>query len=108
MLYRRRFAKVIDRQLDLFTDEHAGLLERIAEARESYTAAPRTDAEDRFGEYQAWVTDGTDVLVRLRDNFASTLSDDDADEYERAFNRAVQRRFGDLALELEDQECEDL
>jgi hypothetical protein len=108
MLFRRRFAKVIDRQLDLFAEEHAGLLERIDDARERYTAAPRADAEDQFGEYQAWVTDGTDVLVRLRENFASTLNDDDAHEYEQAFNRAVQRRFGDLALELEEQEYEDL
>jgi hypothetical protein len=103
-LRRRRFSQLIERQLDVFAADHAGLLERIAEAHEAYRAASRDEAEDRFGEYQAWVTDGTDVLVQLRDNYASTLDDDVADEYEVAFNRAVRRRFGDLALELEDDE----
>jgi hypothetical protein len=103
-LRRGRFSQLIERQLDVFAQDHAGLLERIAEAREAYRAAPRDEAEDRFGEYQAWVTDGTDVLVQLRDNYAATLGDEVVDEYEVAFNRAVRRRFGDLALELEDDE----
>ena len=103
MRFRRRFSNVIDRQLDLFAEDHAGLLERIAEAREAYTGAPRGEAEDRFGEYQAWVSDGTDVLVQLRDSYASTLDSNAADEYEISFNRAVLRRFGDLALELEEE-----
>jgi hypothetical protein len=103
-LRRGPFRQLIERQLDVFAEDHAGLLERIAEAREAYGAAPRDEAEDRFGEYQAWVTDGTDALVQLRDNYASTLDDDVADEYEDAFNRAVRRRFGDLALELENDE----
>jgi hypothetical protein len=42
------------------------------------------------------------VLADLRDNFASTL-DDDADEYDRAFNRAVLKRFRRFALEIEDR-----
>jgi hypothetical protein len=108
MLFRRRFSKLIDRQLDLFAEDHAGLLERIAEAREAYERAPREDAEDRFGDYQAWAVDGTDELVRLRDGYASTLDDDVAAEYEAAFNRAVRRRFRELALELEEQKFEDL
>jgi hypothetical protein len=102
MLFKRRFAKLIDRQLDLFAEDNARLLERIADAREAYHGAPREDAEDRFGDYQAWAADGTDALVRLRDAYASTLDDDDAAEYETAFKRAVRRRFGELALELED------
>jgi hypothetical protein len=102
MLFRRRFAKLIDRQLDLFAEDNAGLLERIADAREAYDGAPRDDAEDRFGDYQAWAADGTDALVQLRDAYASTLDDDDAAEYETAFNRAVRRRFSELALELEE------
>jgi hypothetical protein len=108
MLFRRRFSKLIDRQLDLFAEDHAGLLERIAEAREAYERAPREDAEDRFGDYQAWAVDGTDELVRLRDGYASTLDGDVAAEYEAAFNRAVRRRFRELALELEEQKYEDL
>jgi hypothetical protein len=104
MLFRRRFSKLIDRQLDLFAEDHAGLLERIAEAREAYERAPRDDAEDRFGDYQAWSADGTDILVQVRDGYASTLDDDAAAEYEAAFNRAVRRRFRELALPVEEEE----
>ncbi len=104
MRFRRRFADVVERQLDAFAEDHAALLERIAEARTAYAAAGREDAEDRFGAYQAWVADGTDVLMQLRENYASTLDADAADEYELAFNRAVLRRFGDLAFELEQED----
>jgi hypothetical protein len=101
-LRRRRFSQLIERQLDVFAEDHAGLLERIAEAREAYRAAPRNEAEDRFGEYQAWGADATDVLAELRDNYASTLDEDAADEYEAEFNGAVRRRFSDLAFELDE------
>jgi hypothetical protein len=104
MLFRRRFSKVIDRQLDLFAEDNAGLLERIAEAREAYDGAARGEAEDRFGDYQAWASDGTDALVQLRDGYASTLEEDTAREYEAAFNHAVRRRFRELALELEEED----
>ena len=103
MLFRRRFSKVIDRQLDLFVEDNAGLLERIDEAREAYDGAPRGEAEDRYGDYQAWASDGADALMQLRDGYAATLDDGAAADYTAAFNRAVRRRFGDLALELEDE-----
>jgi hypothetical protein len=104
MLFRRRFSKLIHRQLDFFAEDHAGLLERIAEAREAYDGAPRGEAEDRFGDYQAWASDAGDALVQLRDGYAATLHEDTAAEYEAAFNRAVRSRFGELALELEGQD----
>jgi hypothetical protein len=101
-LRRGRFSELIERQLDVFAEDHAALLERIAEAREAYRGAPREEAEDRFGEYQAWLADGTDMLAEVRYNYASTLDDKAAHEYQVAFNRAVRRRFGDLALELDE------
>jgi hypothetical protein len=104
MRFRRRFSDVIDRQLDLFAAEEAALLERIAEALEAYTLAPRDEAEDRFAEYQEWLADAADALARMRDRYAATLAEDAAQEYETAFNRAVLRRFGDVALELRDDD----
>jgi hypothetical protein len=104
MPFRGRFSKLIDRQLDLFAEDHAGLLERIAGAREAYERAPREDAEDRFGDYQAWASDGTDILVQVRDGYSSTLDDGAAAKYEAAFNRAARRRFRELTLPLEEEE----
>ena len=43
------------------------------------------------------------MLADLRDNFASTLDEDAAEEYEQAFNREVLRRFRRFALEIEDR-----
>jgi hypothetical protein len=37
-----------------------------------------------------------DALAGLRDTYAATLGDDARDEYERAFDRAANRRFRSL------------
>jgi hypothetical protein len=103
VIFRKRFGELIDRQLTLFEDDHAELLERIARASEAYDEAPREEAEERYADYQDLLTEGADVLVQLRDNYAESLDHDAADEYEVAFNYAVLRRFGDIALELEDE-----
>ena len=95
MLRRGRFAEVIGRQLDLFVRDNLELLEAC-------DAAERGEGEERFGDYQELVEDGTEILAGLRDNFASTLDDETADEYVDEFNRAVVKRLPRFGLELED------
>jgi hypothetical protein len=102
-LRRARFSELIDRQLDLFEREHRGLIDDCLAAERSYTNAERDEAEERYGDYVDLVETGTEVLADLRDNFASTLDDDAADEYVDAFNRAVLKRFRRFALEIEDR-----
>jgi hypothetical protein len=102
-LRRARFADLIERQLDLFEREHRGLIEDCVAAERSYTRADRDEAEERYGDYVDLVETGTEVLADLRDNFAATLDDDAAEEYEAAFNRAVLKRFRRFALEIEDR-----
>jgi len=102
-LRRPRFTELIDRQLDLFEREHRGLIEDCVAAERAYDRAGRGEAEERYGDYVDLVETGTEVLAHLRDNFASTLDDDAADEYEEAFNRAVLKRFRRFALEIEDR-----
>jgi hypothetical protein len=101
-LRRARFADLIERQLDLFEHDHRGLIDDCIAAERSYTHAERDEAEERYGDYVDLVETGTEVLADLRDNFASTLDDDAAEEYEAAFNRAVLKRFRRFALEIED------
>ena len=103
MFRRRRFSDVISRQLDLFEREHADVIRECDELEHSYNSAPRGEAEERYGDYVDLVETGTEVLADLRDNFATTLEEDAADEYEQAFNRAVLRRFRRFALEIEDR-----
>ena len=102
-LRRARFSELIDRQLDLFEREHRGLIDDCLAAERSYTNAERDEAEERYGDYVDLVETGTEVLADLRDNFASTLDDDAADEYVDAFNRAVLKRFRRFALAIEDR-----
>jgi hypothetical protein len=94
---------VIDRQLDLFEREHRGLIEDCAAAERAYDRAPRDEAEERYGDYVDLVETGTELLADLRDNFATTLDDETAAEYEEAFHGAVLRRFRRFALEIEDR-----
>jgi hypothetical protein len=102
-LRRARFADLIDRQLDLFERENRGLIDDCIAAERSYTRADRDEAEERYGDYVDLVETGTEVLADLRDNFASTLDEDVADDYIAAFNRAVLKRFRRFALEIEDR-----
>ena len=100
---RARFSELIDGQLDLFEREHRGLIEDCLAAERAYNRADREEAEERYGDYVDLVETGTEVLADLRDNFATTLEEDVAAEYERAFNQAVLRRFRRFALEIEDR-----
>jgi hypothetical protein len=102
-LRRARFSELIERQLDLFERENRGLIEDCLAAERSYNRAERDEAEERYGDYVDLVETGTEVLADLRDNFATTLDDDAADDYVAAFNRAVLKRFRRFALEIEDR-----
>jgi len=99
---RSRFAEVISRQLDLFVRDNLELLEACDAAELDYERAERDGAEERFGDYQELVEDGTEILAGLRDNFASTLDEETAEEYEEAFNRTVEKRLPRFGLEIED------
>jgi hypothetical protein len=103
VIFRRRFADVISRQLDLFEREHADLIAECEEAERAYDQAPREEAEERYGDYVDLVETGTELLADLRDNFAATLDEQAGEEYEEAFNRAVAKRLPRFALEIENR-----
>jgi hypothetical protein len=101
VLRRRRFSEVIARQLDLFVRDQLELLHACDEAERAYHRAERGEAEERFGDYQELVETGTEILAELRYNFASTLDDESAAEYEAEFNRAVAKRLPRFGFEIE-------
>ena len=100
MILRRRFADLIARQLDLFEEDNAGLIADCAAAERAYDAAPRDEAEERYGDYLDLVETGTEILAAMRDHYSRDSSE--PADYERAFNRAAAKRFPRFALELED------
>ncbi len=103
MILRRRFGDVIDRQLDLFRTEHADVVAECAELLARYNAADRDEAEELYGDYADAVETGTEILADMRDRFASTLSEADAERFEREFNATVRKRLPSFALEIENR-----
>ena len=107
MIFKRRFGELIDRQLDLFEQDNAELLDRVEDAEAEYRAAAREEAEERFGDLQEVLSEGTELLVAIRDAYAETLDDETAEEYAAAFDFGVLRRLPQFALELEEESEED-
>jgi hypothetical protein len=105
MIFRRsRFADVIARQLDVFAEDEArGLLEEVREAKALYDRADRDEAEEVYGDYVDVVEAATEALAGMRWRYVGTLDEASAEEYEAAFNRAVQKRWPPLGLEIENR-----
>ena len=101
MFRKRRFADVIDRQLDLFREQEADLIADVEAARRAYDAADRDEAEDKYGDYLLLVEAGSEALAEIRDHFKRTLDEEDGEEYESEFNRAVSKRLRTFALEID-------
>jgi hypothetical protein len=100
---RARFGEVIDRQLDLFVREHGDVIEESNAKLRLYNAADRDTAEEAYGDYLDAVETGTEILADLRDNFAQTLGEQDAEAYLAEFDRAVVKRLREYALEIENR-----
>jgi hypothetical protein len=101
VIFRKPFADVIRRQLDLFERDHADLIARCLAAERAYDAAERNEAEERYGDYVDLVEDGTETLADIRDAFKRTLDEDAAEAYEAAFSRAVKKRLPRFGLEID-------
>ena len=95
------FVDLVERQLDLFAADNAGLIADVEAALRAYDDAPRDEAEERYGDFLDLVETGTDELVELRDNYASTLDDQVAEDYRSVFNDLVRRRLPRFGLELD-------
>ena len=104
MIFRRsRFRDVIDRQLAFLADEDVDLLTDVDEALERYNAADRDEAEELYGDYLLAIEAAAERAAELRDGYARTLADADAEEYVGAFNRAVAARWPNLGLVIEER-----
>jgi hypothetical protein len=102
-LRRDPFRDVIARQLDLFVEDEAELLDECRAKARSYERAEREDAEEAYGDFVDAVETATEALADMRDRFARTLDEDAAETYEDAFNRAVRKRWPELGLEIENR-----
>jgi hypothetical protein len=97
-----RFSDVIKRQLEVFAVDQRAIIEDVETALQKYNQAAADEAEARYEEYLDLVEEGTEELAALRDNFASAMDEEAAEEYEAEFNRAVAKRLPRFALQIED------
>jgi len=97
----RPFVDLVARQLDLFRAEHAGLIGDVDAALAAYNRADRDEAEERYGDFLDLVETGTDELIELRENYASSLDPDAAEGYRTVFNDAVRRELPRFGLEVD-------
>lgn len=95
-----RFGDLIERQLALFREDYADVIDACTAAERAYDRAGREEAEERYSEYLDLVEEGSDALADIRDTYASTLEPDAAREYEQAFEDAVRRRLPRFASGL--------
>ena len=72
-MFRRqsRFRDLVERQLDLFAEDEAELLEEAVEAEERYTDTGAEDAEEAYGDYQLVVDAIADRLLDIRETYAT-------------------------------------
>jgi hypothetical protein len=99
-LRRSRFGDLVERQLDLFAEDEAGLLLEAKEADEAWTNASRDDAEELYGDYQLVVDAVGERLFDVREAYASTV--ENADAYRAEFDRSARRRFPRLTAFLDE------
>jgi oligoendopeptidase F len=102
-LRRNPFHDVIARQLDLFVEDEADLLEECRDRFSTYHHADREDREEAYGDWADVLETATETLSDMRDRFARTLAEDAAETYEESFNRAVRKRWPELGLEIENR-----
>jgi len=103
MLRRRRFQKLVDRQLDLFSDDEAQLLDEAREADSAWTNAEADDSEELYGDYQLVVDAIGERLHDIRETYAESLDERAADDYRATFNRAAGKRLRRFSGLLEDE-----
>ena len=103
MLRRSRFRDVIRVQLDLFADHDAVMLAEADEADAAWTHADSEETEELYGDYQLVVDALGERLYDTREAYAKSLDDLGADEYRKAFNRAVRKRYRRFAAFLEEE-----
>ena len=99
-----RFRAVVRRQLDLFAEDEAALLEEGNTADRAWTSADRTESEELFGDYQLVVDAIGERLYDIRESYAGTLGEAAVDEYRETFNRVALKRFKRYSSFLEEGE----
>ena len=92
-LWRRPFADLVGRQLDLFAEDEGALLAEARTAETAWLRTGRDDAEEAYGDWQLVADAVGERLLDLRETYVATLDEGAVDAYRRAFGKAAAKRF---------------
>ena len=92
-LWRRPFADLVRRQLDLLAEDEAVLLTEAREAEIAWLRTGRDDAEEAYGDWQLVADAVGERLLDLRETYFSTLDESAAEAYRRSFGKAAAKRL---------------
>ena len=92
-LWRRPFADLVRRQLDLFAEDEAALLAEARAAELTWQRTSRDEAEEAYGDWQLIADAVGERLLDLRETYSSTLDESAAEAYRRSFGKAAVKRF---------------
>jgi hypothetical protein len=101
VLRKRRFADLVNRQLDLFEEDERELLAEAAEADARWTHASAEESEELYGDYQLVVDAIAERLLDVRETYAASLDETAADQYRTTFDAAARKRFRRFASLLD-------
>jgi hypothetical protein len=101
--WRRPFADLVRRQLDLFAEDEAALLAEAREAEVAWQRTGRDDAEEAYGDWQLVADAVGERLLELRETYAATLDDSTATRYRHAFSSLAKKRFPRFVVFLDDE-----
>ena len=99
-----RFHALVERQLDLFAADDAGLLNEAVEAESAWNSASTENSEEAYGDYQLVVDAIADRLLDIRESYSRSLDEEATSEYADEFTRQATRRYRRYATLLADLE----
>jgi hypothetical protein len=101
--WRRPFADLVRRQLDLFAEDEAALLTEARAAEVAWQRTGRDDAEAAYGDWQLIADAVGEQLLDLRETYAATLDASTATRYRSAFGSLAKKRFPRFVVLLDDE-----
>jgi hypothetical protein len=88
-----RYRELVERQLDVFVSDEHELLRASEAAERAYGRAGRDEAEESFGDLAELLDDVAERLYDMREAYARSLDQREADRYRSRFDRAATRRL---------------
>lgn len=97
----RRFRELVDRQLSIFADDHAELVEQARAALRAYwSEQDASDSLEHYGNHDELAAEVEELLDDMYRHFAATLDGPARRAYRATFAKRAKAAYGDLLPRL--------